>query len=667
MPTPAILLLSAALLPLAAFLLLVILGRRMGTLAGYVATGFTAGSFILSILAMISWYSGAAAGGAGWGFGRLPIDLPIRWIPIGTPAHPSGLAQDNPGWLDIGIYIDSLTIMMFAMITLLATLVHVYSVGYMKEDGRYSRFFAGLGLFCFSMLGMVLGATLLHILIFWELAGFCSYLMIAFWFEQNKSGKAALKAFITNRVGDVGLLIGIGILVHQLGNLTLPHLWLALGRAGTGQSIQFGDGTIFTSGWLTAMGIALAFGAIGRSAQFPLHAWLADAMEAPTPASALIHGAVLVSAGVYLLARIFPILTPDAKLFIAVLGTITLVIGALMAIAQSDIKKVLAFSTMSQLGYMLLAMGVGSWVGGVFHLMTHAFFNALLFLGAGSAIGVAHQSREMGGGLMKIIPVTATTFMVGVLAISGVGYAGIGLSGYYSKAMILSNAGAYSDLAIRLGHSRSYLLLYYLPLAVSYLIPFYMMRCWMLTFWGKQRCEREYDDSAELPIMWGALLVLAALAVLSGRMLSIKEMLEGSLRENNAYCRLTDANFCGFDTIWPGELPVDRGVDARGVPDVLLQSQAAQLNASARLENYAGVSIPVWGLIAGFVLYYRGPGPADVLLRFAPLRHFWRWLGEQMYFDELYFGVFATTLRTAGAAVAWMDRTIFGRIGTIFR
>ena len=268
MPIPAFLLLVATLLPLGGFALLLFVGKRMGTpLAGYVGTGVIALSFCCSILAMIDWYGGGAIGSTAgpWGFDKGPINLPLRWIPIGTPAHPSGIGQDSPGWLDLGIYIDSLTITMFAMVTLVAMLVHIFSIGYMREDGRYPRFFAYLGLFCFSMLGLVIGGTLLHVLIFWELVGFCSYLLIGFWYEKTTANNAAIKAFVCNRVGDVGFLIGLGMLLYQLGNVTFPHLWISLGHAGTGQSITLPDGNICTGLWLTAMGIALFLARLGRA------------------------------------------------------------------------------------------------------------------------------------------------------------------------------------------------------------------------------------------------------------------------------------------------------------------------------------------------------------------------------------------------------------------
>jgi NADH-quinone oxidoreductase subunit L len=657
MPTPALLLLIATLLPLAAFVLLLFIGKRLGTpLAAYVATGFIAVSFICTIFAMIDWYGGGTANGRDWGFARGPINLPIHWLPIGTALHPFGIAQETPGWLDIGIFIDSLTMAMFAMITLVATLVHIFSIGYMLEDGRYSRFFAYLGLFCFSMLGLILGGTLLHLLIFWELVGLCSYLLIGFWYEKKTANNAAIKAFITNRIGDFGFLIGLGILFYYLGNSTFPHVWILLARAGTGHAVNLPDGLVMSPGMLTLMGIGLFCGAIGKSAQFPLHVWLADAMEGPTPVSALIHAATMVAAGVYLLGRIFPILTPDAKLFIAVIGTITLTMGALIAVVQTDIKKVLAFSTMSQLGYMILGMGVGSWVGSLFHLITHGFFKALLFLAAGSVIRAAHHEQEMPefGGLMRKIPFTAFTFLIGVLAISGVGFGHYGLSGYYSKDMILTHAGAFAALGVRLGHSRFYWALFALPVIVAFITPFYMTRCWMMTFWGRPRIPSLYENAREIPVMWGALVMLAVLAVISGwRLMSVREMIEGSLQENTNYCRLFDPNFNGFETVWP----------TGDIGEVVDASPNGPLAAGQALTaKYLGA----WGFGLGipiaFFLYFRGLGPATALSKIPLVRNLRSWLYNRMYFDELYFGLFVAIVMGSSRLAAWFDDIVIDGI-----
>ncbi len=676
MPTPALLLLIASLLPLAAFVLLVFLGRRMGNpLAGYIGTAFIGASFVCSILAMFSWYSGGTFHGKDWGFETAPINIPVRWIPVGWADQPSGIDQDNPGYLDVGIFVDSLTITMFAMITVVATLVHIFSIGYMREDTRYARFFTYLGLFCFSMLGLVLGGTLLHLFVFWELVGFCSYLLIGFWYEKKSATNAAIKAFIVNRIGDFGFLIGFGILLYHLGNVTLPHMWVSLGGAGAGGAIRLADGTVFSAGLLTVMGVGLFFGAVGKSAQFPLHIWLPDAMEGPTPVSALIHAATMVAAGVYLVGRIFPLLTPDAKLFIAIIGATTLTMAALIAIVQTDIKKVLAYSTLSQLGYMILAMGVGSWVGGLFHLITHAFFKALLFLGAGSVINAVHHEQEMPkfGGLIWKTPVTAATFAVGVLAISGVGFGPIGFSGYYSKDMILAHAGAFVSLAEAAGRSRFYVLLFALPTIVSFLTPFYMTRCWMMTFGGKPRDAFLYEKARETPTMWGPLVVLAILAIISGRLMNVQEMIEGSQIENTKYCRQFDPNFAGFDSAWPETVPEEKGITARDAAEAPAGTPHVAANASDAgkspaliaheqghhmVEKYLGFWGYSVGIILAVLIYMKGLGVADRILRIAPVRWVRTWLYARMYFDELYFAVFVEIMLALSRLCGWFDRIV---------
>src|SRR5215213_11049282 len=449
MPLPALLLVIATVLPLASFVLLMFFGKRMGNpFAGYVGTATIGLSFVCSVLATILWI-----GGDQYGAGKMPYSRNFPWVPVG-----GGVGQVHPGFIDVGIYVDSLTVLMFGMITLVATLVHVFSIGYMHEDKRFPRFFTYLALFCFSMLGLVIGGTTLQLFIFWELVGLCSYLLIGFWYEKKSASNAAIKAFVTNRVGDFGFLIGFGILFYHLGNVSLPAMWNALGNAGAGGPITLADGTVFSSTLLTVMGVGLFCGAVGKSAQFPLHVWLPDAMEGPTPVSALIHAATMVAAGVYLVGRIFPILTPDAKLFIAIIGCTTLTMAALIALAQTDIKKVLAYSTLSQLGYMILAIGVGSWMGGMFHLITHAFFKALLFLGSGAVIYAAHHEQELPqyGGLWRKIPITGITFGVAVLAIAGTPL----FSGYFSKDTIIADAGGFVTLALSRGGHKAYWLLW---------------------------------------------------------------------------------------------------------------------------------------------------------------------------------------------------------------
>ncbi|MBV8780428.1 MAG: NADH-quinone oxidoreductase subunit L, partial [Phycisphaerae bacterium] len=609
-----------------------------------------------SAIAMVAWIARGSAPESDWGCGRLPINLPLAWLPIGL-----WKGQLHPGYLDLGLYIDSLTLVMFCMITLISTLVHVFSIGYMRDDQRFARFFTYLSLFCFSMLGLVLGGTLLQLFIFWELVGFCSYLLIGFWYERRAASRAAIKAFVVNRIGDCGFLIGLGVLVYHVGNVTLPNLWIALGHAGSGLPIAFSGGGAISSGALTAIGIGLFFGAVGKSAQFPLHVWLADAMEGPTPVSALIHAATMVAAGVYLVARIFPILTPDAKLYIAITGAITLTMAALIATAQSDIKKVLAFSTLSQLGYMILAIGVGSWVGGMFHLITHAFFKSLLFLGAGSVIHAAGHEQEMPqfGGLLHKIPVTAITFLLAVLAISGVGIAGWGFAGYYSKDMILTHAGAFATLADHAGKSTAYWLLFVLPAATAYLTAFYMMRCWTLTFWGKPRNQPLHDAAQETPIMWLPLIALAVLATIGGtKVLGVSSLLGYSIDECNAYCRQTDPQFAGFGSAWPTErYSDDRVVDLDAPETTLSDTDRAIAHGSELVTRSASFAFLV-GIVLAFACYANGYSVTDRLERFAPVRWLHEWLYRRMYFDELYQALFVVLTASLSMILAALDRIV---------
>jgi NADH:ubiquinone oxidoreductase subunit 5 (subunit L)/multisubunit Na+/H+ antiporter MnhA subunit len=350
---------------------------------------------------------------------------------------------------------------MYFMVTLVASCIFVFSRGYMAghsdEVGhvsKYHRFFTYLSLFAFSMLGLVISNTLFFMFMFWELVGACSYFLIGFYFDKKYASDAAIKAFVTNRVGDFGFIIGLAMVASYLGTLSIPGAAAEFTRqAAEGSGIFAASINLF--GWhisgmelATFMGVCLFCGCVGKSAQVPLQVWLPDAMAGPTPVSALIHAATMVAAGVYLVARIFPLLTPQAQLIIAGIGCITLTMAALIAVVQTDIKKALAYSTLSQLGFMVFGMGVGAWVGALFHLITHAFFKAMLFLGSGQVIEGCHHVQDIRqmGGLRRKMPVTCWTFFIGVLAIAGFGVPGFnttpfcGLGGYYSKDEILAVA-----------------------------------------------------------------------------------------------------------------------------------------------------------------------------------------------------------------------------------
>ncbi len=668
MPVVALLLLIATLLPLGSFTLLVFVGKRMGRpLAGVVGTLAIAVSFFCSLGALMVWMGGGVMpdGVSRWGAGVGPIQINIPWVPTGW-----GLAQDHPGFLDIGMYIDSLTLLMFLMVTLVSTLVHIFSLGYMAQDKRFARFFTYLGLFCFSMLGLVLGGTLLHLFIFWELVGLCSYLLIGFWYEKKSASNAAIKAFVTNRVGDFGFLIGLGILFYHLGNVSLPRLWALLQHAGAGQAIDLPGGISFSAGLLTIMGIGLFFGAVGKSAQFPLHVWLPDAMEGPTPVSALIHAATMVAAGVYLVGRIYPILTPDARWFIAVIGCITLTMAALIAVTQSDIKKVLAYSTLSQLGYMILAMGVGSWMGGLFHLITHAFFKALLFLGSGSVIHAAHHEQQLPqyGGLIRKIPVTAITFLIAVLAIAGTPF----FSGFYSKDTILAHAGAFASLSVLQGHSKGYWLFFILPVVIAYITPFYMMRCWTLTFLGKPRNEHLHKHAHESSIMWWPLVILAGLSIFGGYM-GVQLLLRNTIAESHSAVAAEHGQFVGYETAWQGRMAGEFSYPLEKMP-----TEENELPTVHQQAEMAGEHLMRWvtpafavGITLGLLMYLRGYGIAAALMRFKPLAWAHRFLYRKMYFDELYNALFVGGLvalsRLAGLLDRWVVDGLVNAVGTLTR
>jgi NADH-quinone oxidoreductase subunit L len=345
-------------------------------------------------------------------------------------------------------------------------------------------------------------------------------------------------------------------------------------------------------------------------------------------------------------------------LFIAIIGCTTLTMAALIAVAQSDIKKVLAYSTLSQLGYMILAMGIGSWIGGLFHLITHAFFKALLFLGSGSVIHAAHHEQELTeyGGLLRKIPVTAITFGIATLAIAGTPF----FSGYYSKDMILAHAGAFCTLAV--AHKSSwYWLFFALPTIVAYITAFYMTRCWMLTFWGKPRNQHLYDHAREEPIMWVPLVVLAVMSIIGGKFLGVKDFLNAATVESNKYCTVISPDFQGYSKMWPLEAERGKNEDADAAPE----SPAQSASTSQQAQNHGEALVHRWisfgwliGIGVGFVIYLNGYAVANVLMKIPPLRWIHTWLYRRMYFDELYFSVFVAITMGLSKFCALFDRYI---------
>ena len=448
----------------------------------------------------------------------------LTWLPLGSVNF------------SMGFLFDSVTSVMLLVVTIVSSLVHIFSIGYMHGDPRYPRFFAFLSLFSFSMLFLVVSDNLLGIYIGWELVGVCSYLLIGFWFEQDAPANACKKAFMTTRVGDVGMFIGMMMLFTKFRTLSL---YGDDGIFALASNLTTGDMT-----WLSIAGVLIFCGAVGKSAQIPLHTWLPDAMEGPTPVSALIHAATMVAAGVYLTARMFPILTADSSLVIAYVGGITALVAATIAIVRFDIKRVLAYSTISQLGYMMLAIGAGSYVAGLFHLTTHAFFKALLFLGSGSVIHAFHaahhdhdhahdddhahdhdhahtdahaasfdsfgidpaQDMRHMGGLRHKMPITFVTMLIATLSIAGVPYI---FSGFWSKDAVLVEV---LYRAISWDSTHHYILFGMAALA-AVITAFYMFRLIFMTFTGEPRNQEMHDGAHESPLKMAIPLII--LAVLS--------------------------------------------------------------------------------------------------------------------------------------------------------
>jgi NADH-quinone oxidoreductase subunit L len=390
--------------------------------------------------------------------------------------------------LSFGFLIDAPARLLLFVVAFVGFLIHVFSLGYMADDDSKSRYFGGLSIFMFSMIGITLADNLIMIFVFWELVGFSSYLLIAHYFSTDEAAQASKKAFIVNRVGDFGFLIGIVLTYWAFGTVNLYEL---------ADLVDF-DPSLVT----TFLGLALACGFVGKSAQFPLHVWLPDAMAGPTPVSALIHAATMVAAGIYLLLRIDFMFTPQALSLLAILGAGMGLYAGFCALVQRDIKKILAYSTLSQLGYMAAAFGLGMPGIALFHLMTHAFFKALMFLGSGSVIHACHHEQDIFnyGGLRKKMPITAFTFLIGVLAISGVNF----LSGYFSKDAILLSAYNFNMPV--------FVMLY----AGAILTALYMFRLYFITFEGESRSENSSHAHENNALMTGPLVLLALLSIVGG-------------------------------------------------------------------------------------------------------------------------------------------------------
>ncbi len=474
-------------LPAASAVVIVALGRKMPVGGAEIGILSLATAFVLSlVLAVEVFGANVAATTSGVGEAFLHTAR-VELAPIG--------AGDS---IFAGIRIDGLTVMMFLLVTFVSLMVHVYSLGYLHGDERFTWYYAVLSFFSAAMLLLVVSDNLMLLLVGWELVGVSSFLLIGFWWELKANSDAAIKAFLTTKLGDVGLVVGVVALWGQFGTFDIAAI-----TAMVGDGVQAGGAPLET-GMLSFALIAFVLGVVGKSAQFPLHTWLPDAMAGPTPVSALIHAATMVTAGVFLVARLYPLYSaaPAAQATLAVIGAITLLMAGLLALVQEDIKKVLAYSTVSQLGYMVAALAF-SYTAGIFHLFTHGFFKALLFLGAGSIIHAAHSNnlRDMGG-LAKVMPTTFATFLVGTLALMAVPP----LAGFWSKDEILVEAAAAG------GYTGSLVLV--VGALGGALTVLYMTRVLYLTFAGSFRGEGHPHESPRS--MTGPLVALAVPAALIG-------------------------------------------------------------------------------------------------------------------------------------------------------
>jgi NADH-quinone oxidoreductase subunit L len=559
-------------LPLLSVALITLFTLRSKTVSSLISIGAVAAGFVITCLFVNA--NGIHFSG----------ETSTNWLSIG------GLQ------IDFGLKLDALSMMMLFVVTGVGGLIHIYSYSYMDEDAGKARFFAFLSLFTFSMLGIVLANNFVMMFIFWELVGVSSYLLIGFWFEKPSAGDAAKKAFITNRLGDFGFLAGILMVWGLLGSLNFSALQNAMvaNPAALGASA-------------TIAGLLIFCGAAGKSAQFPLHVWLPDAMEGPTPVSALIHAATMVAAGVYMLCRTLFLYNADALHVIAYIGGFTALLAALMAVQQNDIKRIIAYSTLSQLGYMVMAVGLSGPTPAMFHLTTHAFFKALLFLSAGSVIIGMHHEQDIWhmGGLKKKMPVTFWTFTIGALALSGIPP----FAGFYSKDSILAQCL----------EQKNYLL-FAVAVFVAGLTAFYTFRLFVVVFLGKEKTDHAKHAHESPLIITAPLVILAIFATIGG--------------------------FIGITNNYGSQFAADH--------ETLSLTQQLLEPLKTPVPMLIGIGVALAGIFLAFSLYKNGekdPLPAKLGVLAT-------WMRDKFYFDELYEATFIRAHDFLAAVADWIDRWI---------
>jgi NADH-quinone oxidoreductase subunit L len=475
------------LLPFLAFLVVGLGGHWIKSRAHLIAVPAVLGSLLLSILALLE-----TAGGKN-------ISIPLySWMTSGD-LH-----------VELGLYVDRLTAVMLMLVTIVSSLVHIYTIGYMHGDKGYARFFAYIALFTFSMLMLVMADNFLQLFVFWEAVGLCSYLLIGYWYERDAARAAGTKAFIVNRIGDFGFLLGLLLILLTFGSVEYRHVFAqATDFAGATTNLLGPIGGTWQISTVNLICVLLFIGAVGKSAQFPLHVWLPDAMEGPTPISALIHAATMVTAGVFMVARLAPLynVSPAAMTIVAATGAFTMLLGASIALTQNDIKRIVAYSTVSQLGYMVMACGLGAYTAGIYHLLTHGAFKSLLFLAAGSVIIALHHEQDIRrmGGLKDKLPTTYWTMVIGSLALAGFPFT----SGFFSKDEILVgawNAGSFGKVLAILG------------LITAGVTAFYSFRLIFVVFWGNSRVDPHHVQHIHEPssTMTIPLIILAILSIGAG-------------------------------------------------------------------------------------------------------------------------------------------------------
>jgi NADH-quinone oxidoreductase subunit L len=601
--------------PLAGFVLQSAVGRRLPRQGDWLTLIGIGAALASSVAIFLRCLAGET----------LTVPVIARWLQFG------------PHVWSVGVHVDGLTAVMLVVVTLVSFLVHLFSTAYMHGDAKYWKFFAWLQMFSTSMLVLVLADNVLVLFIGWELVGLCSYKLIGFWSERKDPANAARKAFITTRIGDLGMVAALMLIYAQTHTFAFDEVFRAATTGALDQQVR------------TWASLGLFFAAMGKSAQFPLHVWLPDAMEGPTPVSALIHAATMVAAGVYLVGRMYPLFTDQSLLIVACVGAVTGLMAGFVALAQDDIKKVLAYSTVSQLGFMFLGLGCGAWHAALFHLTTHAFFKALMFLGSGSVIHACHHEQDMRnmGGLWKRMPITGTTFLVGVLAIAGFPFV---TSGFYSKDAILAGAWhAHPALA-------------WVGLFAALTTAFYMFRLFAMTFLGEYRGGHATHHAGSDDAHAGAAHAHGG----SG---------------HDAHGHDAHASHEPHESPWPMTVPlVVLGVLSLVAGfgswhHTLLDPVAAKATSAGSIDHHEHSSVVMTlaivaglgGLLAGFVVFAK-TSPERLAALKRPFRGLERAFARKFGFDELYREVLLRPAYLVARFFAWTDaRGVDGAVNAVGR